>query len=265
MRTVRHSRTGFARALGLAGGLLFACALALAAPGAFDQPAALERLEPGSTAVASWTLDPEVVRSMDEAELVLSLDGGATYPVRLTGRIEPGARSTDLARPGPSHRTCADRPAGRPRRAGGHRGAALRQRGIRHRLAGDAAAGRTLRRQRRMAHPRSPRGRTRPGPRIDLPVAGPGAGARPARRGRCRRRGHGRRARGRRRRGPRRSHPVHPPPHGARSPDDPGLSARGRRPPATLDALLSPQFHRFGNLFRERKGLQCFLYPFATE
>ena len=94
MRTVRHSGTGFARALGLAGGLLFACALALAAPGAFDQPAALERLEPGSTAVASWTLDPEVVRSMDEAELALSLDGGATYPVRLTGRIEPGARST---------------------------------------------------------------------------------------------------------------------------------------------------------------------------
>jgi len=94
MRPVRHSRTGGARVLGLTGSLLLACALAVAAPGEFDRPSALERLEPGATAVASWTLDPDVVRGLDEAELVLSLDGGVTFPVRLTGRIQPGARAT---------------------------------------------------------------------------------------------------------------------------------------------------------------------------
>ncbi len=68
--------------------------LAAAAP-TFDRPSARERLEPGSTAVAAWTLDPEVLRGLDEAELMLSLDGGATYPVRITARIPPEARSTE--------------------------------------------------------------------------------------------------------------------------------------------------------------------------
>ena len=94
MRTVRHSRTGSARDLGLAGTLLFASALAVAAPGSFDRPTPLERLEPGQTVVASWSLDADAVRDQDEAELVLSFDGGLTYPVRLTGRIPPEARST---------------------------------------------------------------------------------------------------------------------------------------------------------------------------
>jgi hypothetical protein len=94
MPTVRHFGTGGARLLGLAGGLLLASALAAEAPGEFDRPSPLERLEPGSTVVASWTLDPTAVRGLDEAELVLSFDGGLTYPVRLTGRILPDARST---------------------------------------------------------------------------------------------------------------------------------------------------------------------------
>lgn len=94
MPTVRHFGTGGAKVLGLAGGLLLASALVAAAPGGFDRPSPLERLEPGATVVASWTLDARAVIGRDEAELVLSFDGGLTYPVRLTGRILPDARST---------------------------------------------------------------------------------------------------------------------------------------------------------------------------
>jgi len=93
MRAVTHPRIGRAMASGLAGIFLFAGGLAAAIPG-FDRPSARERLDPDSTVVAAWTLDPEVLRGLDEAELVLSLDDGATFPVRLTARIPPDARST---------------------------------------------------------------------------------------------------------------------------------------------------------------------------
>ena len=93
MPAVSHLRIGRVVASGFAGAFVLAGGLAAAAPG-FDRPSARERLEPGSTVVAAWTLDPDVLRGLDEAELVLSLDGGVTYAVRLTARIPPGARST---------------------------------------------------------------------------------------------------------------------------------------------------------------------------
>lgn len=94
MRAVNLCRTGRGRAFGFAAALALASAVAAAAPAGFDRPSFRERLEPGSTVVASWSLDAETLRGLDEAELVLSLDGGVTFPVRLTARIGPEARST---------------------------------------------------------------------------------------------------------------------------------------------------------------------------
>lgn len=93
IRTVRHSRFGGIPALGFAGSFLLSSAIVAAVPGSFDRPSGLERLQPDCPALAVWNLDAGAERNLDEAELVLSLDGGATYPVRLTGRIAPGARS----------------------------------------------------------------------------------------------------------------------------------------------------------------------------
>lgn len=93
MRPVPHRRAGFVRVPALAGAALFASALAAAAPWGFASPSDGERLQPGAHALASWTLDPSRARELNEAELVLSLDGGATYPVRLSERIPLEARS----------------------------------------------------------------------------------------------------------------------------------------------------------------------------
>jgi hypothetical protein len=46
----------------------------------------------GSTVGVSWGLEDEGPE-FDEMELVLSLDGGRTFPVRVTGRIDPGVRA----------------------------------------------------------------------------------------------------------------------------------------------------------------------------
>ncbi|HEY6931481.1 MAG TPA: hypothetical protein VJA66_17555 [Thermoanaerobaculia bacterium] len=70
--------------------LMGAAPAAFAAPG-FLRPAGSEQLEPGSTVELLWVLDglsPDV----REAELVLSLDGGRTFPVRVTGDFEPATR-----------------------------------------------------------------------------------------------------------------------------------------------------------------------------
>ena len=76
-------------ALGL--GALVGAARASASPlPTFPAPA--ERLEAGATATVEWTL-PEPAPDRDEMELVLSLDGGRTFPIRLTGRIPIGTSS----------------------------------------------------------------------------------------------------------------------------------------------------------------------------
>jgi hypothetical protein len=76
-------------ALGL--GSLVGASRASATPvPAFPAPAA--RLEAGATATVEWTLAAPAP-NRDEMELLLSLDGGRTFPIRLTGRIPIGASS----------------------------------------------------------------------------------------------------------------------------------------------------------------------------
>jgi hypothetical protein len=118
MRPVRHFQKCRVRILGLVGALLLASRLAAAAPG-FDRPSSRERLEPGDNVVASWTIGPRALLGLDEAELVLSLDGGVTYPVRLTARIPPDARSTTWRVPAlPSENARLALRAGRDEEAG---------------------------------------------------------------------------------------------------------------------------------------------------
>jgi hypothetical protein len=57
----------------------------------FRGPAAGERLEPESLVEVSWSLD-RFPSGDDECELVLSLDGGRTFPVRVTGSLDPATR-----------------------------------------------------------------------------------------------------------------------------------------------------------------------------
>ncbi len=75
------------RARTLAGGVLglMACALAPAAE-AFRFPAAGSSFSAGTTVSASWTAPCDRDRE-HEGELVLSLDDGLTFPIRLTGEM----------------------------------------------------------------------------------------------------------------------------------------------------------------------------------
>lgn len=61
--------------------------LAIAQTPRFLQPSRTWRLEAGSTIEVSWAVDPDP--SFEEMELVLSLDGGRTFPLRVTGEISP--------------------------------------------------------------------------------------------------------------------------------------------------------------------------------
>lgn len=59
-----------------------------ASPSSLSAPAAGARLEPGSVQAITWSLEADK-RGFGEMELVLSLDGGRTFPVRVTRRIDP--------------------------------------------------------------------------------------------------------------------------------------------------------------------------------
>jgi hypothetical protein len=84
-------KSRFVGPMALALGALVGAARASASPlPTFPAPA--ERLEAGATATVGWTL-PEPASDRDEMELLLSLDGGRTFPIRLTGRIPIGASS----------------------------------------------------------------------------------------------------------------------------------------------------------------------------
>ena len=63
---------------------------ALAAPG-FLRPAAGDRLESGTVVELLWNLDA-VPSDAQESELVLSLDGGRTFPIRLTADFDSATR-----------------------------------------------------------------------------------------------------------------------------------------------------------------------------
>ena len=70
----------------LAGAL--SCGAASALPSRLSSPAPSQSLEPGTIQQISWSLGVDRDR-FDEMELVLSLDGGRTFPLRLTRRIDP--------------------------------------------------------------------------------------------------------------------------------------------------------------------------------
>jgi hypothetical protein len=58
----------------------------------FQQPAAAARLEPGTNAEVAWTLELGERPGFDEMELVLSVDGGRTFPLRVTRDVSPATR-----------------------------------------------------------------------------------------------------------------------------------------------------------------------------
>jgi hypothetical protein len=71
---------------------LAACAGRLAAD-ELVRPARGETVEPGASVVVRWTLDSAIVERGDEMELLLSLDGGNRFPLRVTARIDPRERA----------------------------------------------------------------------------------------------------------------------------------------------------------------------------
>jgi len=95
MRPVSQARRIRVKALSLVGLAFQASGFAAGATGAFLSPSGGGRLEPGAEVAATWTLDSSAIGKIDEAELVLSLDGGQTFPVRLTARISPDSRTSE--------------------------------------------------------------------------------------------------------------------------------------------------------------------------
>lgn len=63
------------------------------ATASFRNPSAGDRLPSGSTVFVAWTLESSTLEARDEMELVLSLDDGASFPIRVTGRMGTAARS----------------------------------------------------------------------------------------------------------------------------------------------------------------------------
>ena len=74
----------------------------LSAPVALSSPLATDRLIAGETIVLSWLPLAELARhpQVEEWEAFLSLNGGATYPVRLTPHLDLDRRSFAVRLPG---------------------------------------------------------------------------------------------------------------------------------------------------------------------
>ncbi len=73
-------------------GCLFA-ALAHADPAHLLEPTPGARLQPGAIVRISWTLGDSAQGDFDEMELLLSLDGRESFPLRLTREVSPAADS----------------------------------------------------------------------------------------------------------------------------------------------------------------------------
>jgi len=84
-------RSGFRVGVSLAAWATMATLVTAATPNGFRAPGRGDRAAPGDVLEVSWELDLPPGDGKDEMELVLSLDGGATFPVRVTNRLEPGA------------------------------------------------------------------------------------------------------------------------------------------------------------------------------
>ena len=83
---ILRNRIWVAAAL-LAAGL--ASGFAAAEPGAFLSSPAGARVRAGEVVPLSWTLEGAEVGARDEMELMLSLDDGATFPIRVVARLTP--------------------------------------------------------------------------------------------------------------------------------------------------------------------------------
>ena len=70
-----------------------AAALAQVRPARVLEPVTGARLRPGEIARVSWTSGIPAVREFDETELVLSLDGGRSFPLRVTAEVSPAEDS----------------------------------------------------------------------------------------------------------------------------------------------------------------------------
>lgn len=88
MRGPDFLRRGLGLSLLLAAAPLPARVLHLTAPAAGD------RLVPGSIVATTWASNA-IAEGVDEGELVLSLDGGRTFSVRVSAEIEPGQTRVD--------------------------------------------------------------------------------------------------------------------------------------------------------------------------
>ena len=89
------SRNGLRRSLtSVAGSALLACAARASGAGAFLSPSTADRLSPGTNILVSWTIGERPSADIDEMELVLSFDDGATFPVRVTGPVDVETHTT---------------------------------------------------------------------------------------------------------------------------------------------------------------------------
>jgi hypothetical protein len=79
------------RLLAAAAALLGAAASLRASEPDFLSPGRGESLAPGSVVTVHWrsACESDIPVGFDEAELVLSLDGGLTYPIRVSGELDP--------------------------------------------------------------------------------------------------------------------------------------------------------------------------------
>lgn len=100
MPRVRTSAWTWLKGAAFAAAVLLGPSRALAAPGAFVSSPGGGRVQPDEELSLSWRLDPAATRGRDEMELVLSLDGGVTFPIRVTGRLEPGSTGLRWRVPG---------------------------------------------------------------------------------------------------------------------------------------------------------------------
>jgi hypothetical protein len=74
--------------LAIAAVIAFAAARSAQGSPGFQRPLTGERLEPSAIVDVSWILDDSRLKAT-ECELVLSLDGGATFPIRVTADLDP--------------------------------------------------------------------------------------------------------------------------------------------------------------------------------
>jgi hypothetical protein len=73
--------------------LFLAAGAAVSPQPAFLRAPSAQHVEAGANAEITWKLDTAATRDLEEMELLLSLDGGGTFPIRVTRDLSPETRS----------------------------------------------------------------------------------------------------------------------------------------------------------------------------